>query len=130
MALRNTNFLVNTLLNVNLGLASTPDGVLSKYLSRSVKGTYYRGKVRYIVSSSSSYLAVNAKIRYFRLFFKNRPPKKQNLKLKTQAKNSRKKLNLREAVSSLQEKLKEKAQGFDKFRNASCRKQVEFVNLH
>ena len=32
------------------------------------------------------------------------------LKLKTQAKNSRKKLNLREAVSSRQEKLKEKTQ--------------------
>ena len=36
------------------------------------------------------------------------PPKKLKLKQKTQAKNSRKKLNFREAVSSLQEKLKEK----------------------
>ena len=27
-------------------------------------------------------------------------------------------------------KLKEKTQGFDKFRNADCRKQVEFVSLY
>ena len=32
-------------------------------------------------------------------------------------------------ISSFVTKLKEKTQGFDKSRNASCRKQVEFVSL-